>query len=117
MSTRAMRSPYAFRRALTELNVWASFLVRKVISTFVAYFSYLIGNTLYENKWEDKRMAVPLLGYATPVLSVVEGLTRSTLTSPLTLPSPTMWRGFCKPIFISIVNKRMSAKNSLGKSS
>ena len=58
MIVRAMGFPYFFRRALAELNVLASFLVRKAISTFAAYFSYLIGNTLYERNQKNKQISV-----------------------------------------------------------
>lgn len=46
MIARAMRSPYAFWRALLELKVLASLRFRKTISTLISYFNYLKGNDL-----------------------------------------------------------------------
>ena len=46
MIVRAMRSPYCLRRALVELKILASLLVRKTISTVESHLSYLIGNNL-----------------------------------------------------------------------
>ena len=54
MIVRAMRSPYAFWRALLELNVLASLRLRKTISTLVSYFNYLKGNALSLFVREDK---------------------------------------------------------------
>ena len=46
MIVRAMRSPYCLRRALVELKILASLLVRKTISTVESHLFYLIGNDL-----------------------------------------------------------------------
>jgi len=54
MIVRAMRSPYAFWRALLELNVLASLRLRKKISTSVSYFNYLMSNALSLFVREDK---------------------------------------------------------------
>ena len=46
MIVRAMRSPYCLRRALVELKILASFLVRKTTSTVESHLIYLIGKDL-----------------------------------------------------------------------
>ena len=62
MSVRAMRGPYALWRALAELNVLASFRLRKVISTLVSvYITYQVTFYLYmgaENKRNTTRKRV-----------------------------------------------------------
>ena len=57
MIVRAMRSPYAFWRALLELNVLASLRLRKTISTPVSYFITL-GVTLYRYSCEKTSPAL-----------------------------------------------------------
>ncbi len=46
MIARAMRSPYCLHRALVELKILVSFLVRKTISTIESHLIYLIGKNL-----------------------------------------------------------------------